>query len=301
MITVFARNFGSSAPQSGQSAYFDPNAFPGTSWFDTGALGVLRVQANNPNTLLPGDGLTFATWVKPNWGNGSQGAPAMFMELEAPAQQPFFEQYIARFGYDSETTLDSIFLFLKYYIDGNPYTTWINAPLQNPYNQSVTGLAPGGSTNTWNSVSSPGFVHIAVTLDMTTQDWPEFTTDISPRARIFWNGQLLETFENFSSNPTWLNLGRFTDTDPHLYIGPKIWNRSHWQDRAIYSTYAVSANDITNNFYANGVPSDPPPSADFHWNFEDPYNSNGALPSVFLAQQRTPPGVFPFIDTANFV
>jgi hypothetical protein len=300
MITVFARNFGSSAPQSGQSASFAPDVFPGASWLDSGALNVLRVQ---DNFGVNGDGLTFATWVKPDWSNGSQGAPAMFMELEAPSQAPLNEQYIARFGYDSETTLDSIFLYLKYYLDGNAYSTWINAPLNNPYNQSVTGLAPGGITNTWNSVSSPGFVHVAVTLDMTTQSWPEFITDISPRAKIFWNGQLLETFENFSSNPSYMNLIRFTDVDPKLYIGPKIWNRAHWQDRTIYTTYPVSGNVILNDYYANGAPSDPPASADFHWNFESgsTNDSNGMLPSITMIDQRVSPGAFPTFDPNQFV
>lgn len=299
MLTVFARDFGSGV-LSGQSALFAPDVFPGASWLDSGSQGTLKVQANlNGN----GDGLTFATWVKPDWNNQQQGAPAMFMELEAPAVAPLNEQYIARFGYDSETTLDSIFLYLKYFIDGNPHVIWINAPLDNAYNQTITGLTPGGISNTWNSVSSPGFVHVAVTLDMTTQDWPEFTTDISPRARIFWNGQLLETFEYFTSNPSWLNLARFTDTNPYLYIGPKIWNRPHWQDRAIYCTYPVSAIDITNNFYASGSPLDPPPSADFHWNFENPspYVSNGSMPALTLTQQRTAPGSFPTFDPANFV
>lgn len=304
MLTVFARDFGSGV-LSGQSAYFAPDVFPGASWLDSGSLNILRVQDTGG---VNGDGLTFATWVKPDWGNGSQGAPAMFMELEAPAQAPLNQQYIARFGYDSETTQDSIFLYLKYYVDGNAYATWIMAPLNEAYNQTITGLVPGGITNTWNSVSSPGFVHVAVTLDMTTQNWPEFSwgtpqPDISPRARIFWNGQLLHTYEYFASNPTFMNLIRFTDTDPYLYIGPKIWNRPHWQDRAIYSTYAVSANDITNNFYASGSPLDPPTSADFHWNFESGSAkvSNGVLPSVTMTDQRVAPGVFPFFDPTYFV
>jgi hypothetical protein len=298
MITVFARDF--SSQLSGQSAYFGPGSFPGASWLDSGANAGLRVQDTQS---VSGDGLTFATWVKPDWSNSSQGAPALFMELNAPAQAPFNEQYLARFGYDSETTLDSIFLYLLYYVDGNPHATWINAPLQDPVNQSITGLGPVGATNTWNSVSSPGFVHLAVTLDMTTQSWPEFITDISPRARIFWNGQVLNTYEYFVTSPSYMNLIRFTDVNPILSIGPKIWNRPHWQDRSIYNTYSASANDITNMYYANGTPSDPPPTADYHWNFEStgPYDSNGMKPMITLNQQRTSPGSFPAFDPLNFV
>jgi hypothetical protein len=299
MITVFARDF--SSQLSGQSAYFGPGSFPGASWLESNANSALRVQNTQS---VNGDGLTFATWVKPDWDNAQQGAPALFMELDAPAQAPFNQQYLARFGYDSETTLDSIFLYLFYHIDNNVRVIWINAPLQDPTNQLITGLAPTGVTNTWNSVSSPDFVHLAVTLDMTTQSWPEFTTDISPRARIFWNGQLLNTYEDFTANPSTLNLARFTDVNPILSIGPKIWNRPHWQDRSIYTTYSASANDITNLYYGNGsTPSDPPANADFHWNFEStgPYDSNGMKPILTLNQQRTSPGSFPAFDPLNFV
>ena len=302
MLTVFARNFGSSV-LSGQSARFAPGAFPGASWLQSEPESTLKVN----NTYFSpginqnwGDGLTFATWVKPGWNNQQQGAPALFMQLETSSG---FNGTMARFGYDSETTNDSIFLWIRYFVDNNPYELWINAPLDNPFNQTVTGLTPSGPTNTWNNVSSSGFVHIAVVLDMTTDSWPEFTTDISPRARIFWNGQVLETFEYFTTSPSNLNLAGFTTSNPIISIGPKIWQRPHNQDRSIYCKTFVSANDVNNHFYANGIPSDPPTVADFHWNYENPtpYNSNGVQPTVLLSQQRTTPGIFPTFDTINFV
>jgi hypothetical protein len=299
MITVFARDYGQNII-TGQSAYFGPSSFPGASWLESNADPLLRIQDTQN---VGGDGLTFATWVKPDWGNTLQGAPALFMELNAPAQTPFNQQYLARFGYDSETTGDEIFLHIRYYEDTALREIWINAPLQDPINQAITGIAPSGPTNSWNSQSSPGFVHLAVILDMTTQSWPEFTTDISPRAIIFWNGQVLNTYEYFTSNPALLNLTRFTDVNPILSIGPKIWNRAHWQDRSIYNTYSASSNDITNLYHANGTPSDPPANADFHWNFENtgPYTSNGIQPQLTLNQQRTAPGSFPAFDPINFV
>lgn len=302
MLTVFARDFGSSV-LSGQSAKFEPGVFPGASWLQSEPESLLKLDNNyfSPNINENwGDGLTFATWVKPNWDNQTQGAPALFMQLETSSG---FSGDMIRFGYDSETTNDSIFLYVKYLVDNNPYSLWINAPLDNPFNQTVTGLTPSGPTNTWNGVSSPDFVHIAVTLDMTTDIWPEFTWEISPRAKIFWNGQLLETFENFTSNPGDLNLKGFVISDPIISIGPKIWERSHWQDRSIYCKTFVSANDINSHFYANGIPSDPAPMADFHWNYENstPYNSNGIQPTILLSQQRVSPGIFPSFDTNNFV
>ena len=300
MITVFSRGSNVSAP-SGNSARFSPDAFPGASWLDSGAQNALRIQ---DTSSVGGDGLTFATWVKPNWDNGTQGAPAMFMELETLPQAPLFDNYIARFGYDSETTLDSIFLYLKYYIDGNPHSLWINAPLDDITNQGITGLTPTGLTNTWNSVTSPDFVHVAVILDMTTQSWPEFTTDISPRARIFWNGQVLNTYENFSTSPSYLNLIRFTEVDPKLYIGPKIWNRAHCQDRVIYNTYPASASDVLNHYYAGQTPLDPPPTADFHWNFETGSTqsiSNGVGNPFTIIRTAVSPGILPDLDSVNFV
>ena len=301
MLTVFARNLGATISQ--QSVYFAPDIWPGASWLESEPDPSLKVY-NNYNSLGVnenwGDGLTFATWVKPDWNNQTQGAPALFMQLETSSGS---SGQLARFGYDSETTNDAIFLYIRYFWDNNPYEIWINAPLDNAYNQTVTGLAPGGPTNTWNSVSSPGFVHVAVTLDMTTDLWPEFTTEISPRARIFWNGQVLETFEYFTSSPGFLNLERFTALNPILNIGPKIWQRPHWQDRSIYCKTFTNANDVNTYFYAGGTPSDPPATADFHWNFENsaPYDSNGMQPSITLSQQRVSPGSFPVFDPTNFV
>ena len=308
MITVFSR--GSAGATSGQSARFAPGApaiapAPTSgSWLDSGQQTQLKIM---DLCDVNGDGLTFSTWVKPNWDDQTQGAPAYFMDLDAPAQSPFNENYIARFGYDSETTEDSIFLYLAFYMDSNPYTIWVNAPLADATNEMITGLTPNmssqnGTTNRWNSVSSPGFIHVAVVLDM-TQAAPTTTTQISPRAKIFWNGQVLNTYEEFFGNPTLLNLQRFTDVNPVLTIGPKIWNRPHWQDRAIYNPDRVSASTILNHYYASQAPADPPLTADFHWNFEgtSPYISNGVGNPVTLTGQAVTPGVVPALDNIHFV
>jgi hypothetical protein len=305
MITVFSR--GSAAATSGNSLRFEPGAYPGASFLDSGQQTALRIK---DLCDVHGDGLTFSTWVKPNWDNQTQGAPAYFMALNAPAQSPSNQNYIARFGYDSETTQDSIFLFLQYYVDAQICTTWINAPLGDATNEMITGLNPNmlsqsGTTNRWNSVSSPGFVHIAVVLDM-LEPAPVSETVISPRAKIFWNGQVLNTYENWSGNlfPSLMNLQRFIDVSPILTIGPEIWNRDHWQDRPIFNTDRVTASNVYNYYYASLAPSDPPPTADFHWNFENgtaPYTSNGVGNPITMTGQAVSPGVLPIRDSNYFV
>lgn len=310
MITVFSRG-SAGAATSGNSVRFAPGAYPGASWLDSGQQTALKIM---DLCDVNGDGLTFSTWVKPNWDDQTQGAPAYFMGLNAPPQSPLNENYIARFGYDSETTQDSIFLYLQFYVDNYPFTLWVNAPLGNATNEMITGLAANtsnnqnGTTNRWNSVSSPGFVHIAVVLDM-TQSAPISETVISPRAKIFWNGQILNTYENWGGNsqmldPSSLNLQRFVDVNPVLTIGPDIHHRAHWQDRPIYNPDRVTASDVLNYYYASLAPVDPPQTAYFHWNFENgttPYLSNGVGNPITMAGQSVTPGIVPALDSNYFV
>ena len=60
-------------------------------------------SGTSPELNINGTGFTFATWVKPDWSSGQQGAPAKFMQLTTTTPS---NQYFARFGYDSETTND---------------------------------------------------------------------------------------------------------------------------------------------------------------------------------------------------
>lgn len=293
MLTVFARDYNSGAPVVESSIYFDPSSFPGTSY----------VETSDPNLVLPNgaNGFTFATWVKPDWNSGTQGAPALFavMSTTSTINQP----YSWRFGYDSETVGDSIFLQIQWWSDNQSQVAWIHAPLvSNAFNQSVTGMT--GSPNSWNAATSSGFVHLAVTLDATYGLWPEFVTDISPRFTITWNGIPLETFEYWYA-PTvisTLNLNGFEQDPCRFKIGPYTWNRRQYQDRTVYQKSYTTVAQINQDFYATGAPADPVPNSDFHWNWQgtSPYNSNGsnsATMSVFYAA----PGVTPSINTTNYV
>jgi hypothetical protein len=177
----------------------------------------------------------------------------------------------------------------------------------------ITGLYPNmlsqsGTTNRWNSVSSFGFVHIAVVLDM-LEPAPVSETVISPRAKIFWNGQVLNTYEKWGGNsqtldPSSLNLRRFIDVNPILTIGPDIHHRDHWQDRPIYNPDRVTALNVYNHYYASLAPADPPQTAYFHWNFENgtaPYTSNGVGNTITMTGQAVSPGVLPIRDSNYFV
>ena len=293
MITVFARDYSSTPSIIEQSVYFQPDVFPGTSYVDSGT---------SPELNIDGTGFTFATWVKPDWSSGQQGAPAKFMQLTTTTPS---NQYFARFGYDSETTNDELFLQVGYYFDGIYYEIWANAPLTaNPINQAITTLPPN-PTNSWNNTTMPGFTHVAVTLDMTTENWPEFTTDISPRFTIFWNGVPLETFEwwnGATGNPALLNLDGFENDPTYLTVGPDQWNRAHWQDRTVFHKQFTTNQDIFNNYYAGGSPQDPVPNANFHYNWQgaSPYDSNGISP-LTMVQQSLTPGSFPAFDQVNYV
>ena len=295
MLTVFARDFNTATPpSSGSSICFNPGAYPGTSY--VGATGNVFRLPNTP------DGFTFATWVKPYWNSGQQGAPAIFAEMATNGMGTPPQNYYWRFGYDSETTLDSVFLNINWWADNQPHTMWVHAPLtSNAYNQTITGLS--GNTNSWNKITSNGFVHLAVTLDM-AGNWPEFVTDISQRFTITWNGQALETFEYWvlPSSPNTLNLNGFV-TDPHkLTIGPRYWNRSHYQDRTVFQKQYVPVHTINTDFYVGGSPADPVPSSDFHWNWQGnaPYTSNGINTTV-VSPFFDPPGVAPAISTTFYV
>lgn len=295
MLTVFARDYSSGAPVVESSIYFQPGTNPGTSYVETGDSAL---------TLPSGTtGFTFATWVKADWSASAQSTPALFATMTSSSST---QPYNWRFAYDSFTVgelSNSIFLQIQWWSDNNPQIAYIHAPLvYNNYNQSVTGLS--GSSNSWNRNTISEFVHIAVTLDTTTESWPEFISDISPRFTITWNGVALETFE-YWTNPTvisTLNLNGFEQEPCKLRIGPAGWPRNQYQDRTVFQRTFTTVADINQDFYASGVPLDPVPNSDFHWNWQgtNPYDSNGAnigTANVFFAA----PGVAPSIDTTNYV
>lgn len=292
MLTVFARDYSSGAPVVESSIYFKPSGFPGTSYTESSDSALTLPNATT--------GFTFATWVKPDWNTGTQGAPALFADMRSNSQT---QPYSWRFGYDSETVGDSIFLQIQWWSDNQAQGAWIHAPLvSNAFNQSVTQMT--GSPNSWNNSTTPGFVHLAVTLDATYGLWPEFVTDISPRFTITWNGIPLETFEYWAA-PTvisTLNLNGFEQQSCKLKIGPSTWNRTQYQDRTVFQRTYTTVADINQDFYANGTPLDPVPNSDFHWNWQgaNPYSSNGIYTGAMNAF-NTAPGAAPVIDTANYV
>lgn len=278
MITVFARDFGGGVqPPAIQSVYFNDGGVTGSKSYLSGAWSNdITADATQP-TL----GYTISTWVKPDWAAGNGGVPSGFVVLEAntSSNPAILGQNQIVFGYDSETTYDSVFLHLNVGDDEFFSEFWLFAPVaDDPFNAAITGISPSGTGyNSWNNTTAgPEFVHLAVHFDSYTPS-PTNSGDLSLRGTIYWNGQALRTYEYFTYPNMFLS--SFVGYPVQCSIGNYIYGRNHWQDRTSIWNQVALPPTIESDFYGFGTPSDPVPNTQLHYNYENPnpWDSNGSV------------------------
>lgn len=287
MITVFARNF---AIANMQSLYWQetptPNQSLGSSYLETGYT---------PQLTLANDALTFSTWIKPDWATGQITTPVTFLHYQANSSQ-----YNALWmGYDAETSSDAIFIALDSTFDGLTTQVWYIAPVSTDFvNAAITGLSSntngvgGSSVNSWNGTSLPQFVNITwvITDTGTAAANPG---DLSQKARIFWNGQYLRTYEYWSTgNNNWATLDEFRVQQNSFRLGNFIYPRNYWMDKTSLRLDDTSFSDVNTHLYAGGNPTSPTLVSDAHYDFENPspYDSNAPL-ALSLTNNITSPAV----------
>lgn len=282
MITVFARDFGGGVqPPTIQSVYFDDagGQFNGLSYLSGPWSNSLNAQGFMGSGAF---GYTLSTWVKPNW-SASSGQPVGFMHLELDDAGLYLGHNQIIFGYDSETSQDSIFLYLNVGDDEFFHPFWFYAPVaSDPFNAAITGISPSGTGyNSWNGTTGFDFVHLAVHFDVNGSP-PAVSGGLTTRATIYWNGQALRTFENYvyPNIPFW-PWGQGS-LPVQCTIGNYWYARAHWQDRTSLWSGVADSNIIQNDFYGNGTPADPVVNTELHYNYENPspFNSNGLVSYV---------------------
>lgn len=276
MITVFARDY--STPNI-QSAYWQETpaaAFlggaAGESWYET---------AFDPQLTLVNDGLSFSTWIKPDWNATLQGAPVLFTGFKAAGGV----NNTIWTSYDAETEADALYISVVTNYDGVTYTASFFAPLAtDAFNAAITGLSPnlvgpgGVSRNSWNATSLPQFVNLTFLI---TDMAPGATNqgDLSVRARIFWNGQYLRTYEQWTGNANWFTLDGFRTQHNKFQMGNIFWPRNYWMDKTSMRLDNTAALDVNTHYYAAGSPTSPTIISDLHYDFEStgPLDSNGPI------------------------
>lgn len=290
MITVFARDY--STP-SIQSVYWQetPGSFTGESWYET---------AFDSQLTLANDGLTFSTWIKPDWNATLQGAPVLFTG------------FIAAGGvgnsiwtsYDAETAADALYISVETNFDGVSYSATFFAPLAtDAFNAAITGLSPNlvgpnaASRNSWNATSLPQFVNLTFTI-IDTASAPANQGDLSARARIYWNGQYLRTYEQWTGNPNWFTLDGFRTQQNKFQMGNIFWPRNYWMDKTSMRLNATSAIDINTHYYAAGSPASPNFVSELHYDFESagPLDSNGPI-QLSVTNTINTPALAPIIQS----
>lgn len=290
MITVFARDY---SVVNKQSAYWQETpaasflgGLAGESWYET---------AFSPQLTLINDGLSFSTWIKPDWDATLQGAPVLFTGFVSGGGVT----NSIWTSYDAETAADALYISVATDFDGVAYSATFFAPLvTDPDNAIITGLSPnlvgpgGISRNSWNATSLPQFVNLTFLItDMspgvTNQGYPG---DLSNRARIFWNGQYLNTYEQGTGNPNWFTLDAFRTNQNRFQMGNIFWPRNYWMDKTSMRLDGTSASDVNTHFYAAGNPTSPNIIADLHYDFEPagPLVSNGIIPLSVTNTINTP-------------